>query len=405
MKHLIFSTALCLLLAHGPALANADLEARVLRLEQLLSGLQEQSNRQNRVIAQLNKTIQRKNAIIQQQSPAIVEQQDHVADKPDNSSNSWYRNIEFSGLIEIEANHSNPYVGKNTSDMTLATVEMGIGSQVNDWTRADIVLLFEEDDSNLDIDTGTITIAPPDGNWFMTAGQLYVPIGAIESNMISDPLTLETGETRETALHVGTAEGLFSGSVYVFNGSNKKNSGSEDKIDNWGAELGFRQEGKSVHLAAGIGYINDIGDSDTVQDSLSSNNVRNHVPGWTAHVMAEAGGLTFIGEYLAATDHFKASELGFKGRGASPEAWNLEAGYHFSLLDRDSTLAVAYQGSNEAIALGLPKQRLLIGWSINALENTDLAFEWAHDTDYSSSEGGTGKAANTLTTLLSVAFP
>jgi len=34
----------------------------------------------------------------------------------------------------------------------------------------------------------------------LTAGQLYVPFGAFETGLISDPLTLEIGETRESTV-------------------------------------------------------------------------------------------------------------------------------------------------------------------------------------------------------------
>ena len=317
--------------------------------------------------------------------------------------------MEIGGLVEVEANQSDPYSGRNSSDLVLATVEVGISSQVNDWTRADIVLLHEEDETDLEVDVGTITIAPPDGNWFATTGQFYVPFGAFETNMISDPLTLEVGETRESALQGGYERGPFSGSIYDFNGTNNEDDGNKDRIDNWGANLGVSHESDNLNASAGVGFINDIGDSDTIQDqidtNLGSNDVRDYVPGWTVNAMAEAGNFVFIGEYLAATEDFEPGELVFKGRGAEPKAWNAEAGYNFSMLGRDSTVAVAYQGTKEALDLGLPKERFMVGWSVNIFQNTALSLEWAHDKDYSSSDGGTGENANTVTTQLAVEFP
>jgi len=70
---------------------------------------------------------------------------------------------------------------------------------------------------------------------YITAGQIYVPFGAYETNMVSEPLTLELGETRETSLQVGFVKGDFAGSVYAFNGDNEKNGDS--KIKSWGANL------------------------------------------------------------------------------------------------------------------------------------------------------------------------
>ena len=74
-------------------------------------------------------------------------------------------------------------------------------------------------------------------------------------------------------------------------------------------------------------------------------------------------------------------------------------------MGKSSTAAIGYQGTREALDLELPKRRWIAGFSIDILENTALSFEWAHDKDYSSSDGGTGENANTVTTQLAVEFP
>ena len=47
--------------------------------------------------------------------------------------------------------------------------------------------MYEEDDTDLEVDVATITIADPDGPWFVTGGQQYLPFGAFETNMVSGP--------------------------------------------------------------------------------------------------------------------------------------------------------------------------------------------------------------------------
>lgn len=79
-------------------------------------------------------------------------------------------------------------------------------------------------------------------------------------------------------------------------------------------------------------------------------------------------------------------------------------GYSFPVMGRDSLVALAYQGSDEALALELPKERWLVGWSVEILDNTSLAFEWSHDIDYDRSEGGSGDSTDTLLAKLAVAF-
>jgi hypothetical protein len=328
----------------------------------------------------------------------------------------WYRNIEIAGLIEVEASHLSPYEGDSESDIVLATAELGIRSQVNDWVEAGISFLYEQDETDLEVDTAYLTLGNTDASpLFLTAGQVYVPFGVYETNLVSDPLTLDIGEARETALQLGFEQSGFSGSLYVFNGDN--NVKDRDRIDGWGANLGFAQEHDDRAWSVGVGYINDLGDSDTLHESLNDTRVgaaeldpslsldpTERTGGWTLNAAANLGPFSLIGEYLSATDRFDPVSLGFKDGGARPSAWNIEAGYSFTLLGRESVAAVAYQGTREALALELPKERWLLGWSIEMFDRTSLGLEWARDRDYGAHDGGTGKSGDTITAQLAVEF-
>jgi hypothetical protein len=57
---------------------------------------------------------------------------------------------------------------------------------------------------------------------------MYVPFGNFESQIISDPLTLEIGEAGEDALQVGVEVEGFYDSIYTFNGD--VTEGGDDKI-------------------------------------------------------------------------------------------------------------------------------------------------------------------------------
>jgi hypothetical protein len=344
------------------------------------------------------------------QDKALAEKDQQIAElkQSGGSGGGWFQKVEVSGAVEIEASRSSPYTGSSTSDVVVATAAIGVAAQVNDWTSAEISLLYEEDDTPLEVDTATITIADPDAAWFVTSGQQFVPFGSFETGLVSDPLTLEIGETRETAVLGGFDNGMFSAGVYAFNGTNEKTSGNET-VDNWGAVFGFTRDG----FSAGIGYINDIGDSDGLQDGLTGNTLVDHVPGITANAMAEFGGFTFIAEYTAATDDFQVGELSFNGAGAQPEAFNIEIGTGFTLAGKEASFAIAYQGTDEAIALELPETRIAAAVSVEIYENTALSLEWAHDEDYSTSDSGTGingaitgtgKKADTVTAQLAVEF-
>ncbi|MBK1708659.1 LbtU family siderophore porin [Marichromatium gracile] len=390
------SAAVALAIA-GQVPAYADtLEQRVARLEQ-------QNQAQAKLIAEQQAALEGTPERVKKLETALEERRTEQ-----NWGTGWFQRIEIAGLIEVEANHTSPYVGSDESDIVLATFELGISAQVNDWVEANASLLYEEDDTDLEVDNAYITIANLEHSpLFLTAGQFYVPFGAYETNLVSDPLTLEIGEARETALQVGFVHGDFNGSVYAFNGDRKIDG--ENEIGSWGANLGFAQSFDDRAWSLGLGYISDLGDSDTLQDTIADNraglvDASERTGGWTANASATFGPFNLIGEYLAATEEFEVDSLSFEGEGAKPSAWNIEAGYTFEVMGKEVVAAAAYQGTTEAVALELPEERWLVGVSVGVLDNTAVSLEWSHDTDYDRAEGGTGESGNTILAKLAVEF-
>lgn len=388
MKNSRLATAALAMLSAAGGASAATLEEELNAIKARLSALEQQVREQGKVIDRKDREIA---ALKNAEAPA---------------AGGWFQAMQIGGVVELEASHHSPYTGSNTSDVVVATVEIGIAAQINDWVASEITLLYEEDETDLEVDVATITIAPPHGDWFIAAGQQYLPFGTYDSNLVSDPLTLEIGETRETAVLAGLASDDYSAGLYVFNGDNEKDA--DDLIDNVGAFAAYARELANGSVAVNLSYVNDIGDSDTLQsainDNLGNNDVNDHVAGWSVDAMFSGGPFVFIGEYTAAGDRFETAELPFRGKGAQPAAWNLEAGYNFRLAGKDATVAIAYQGTDEAVALELPEQRVLAAISVAIMEATTLSFEWARDTDYGRSDGGTGETANTATAQLAVEF-
>ncbi|MBK1720862.1 LbtU family siderophore porin [Thiocystis violacea] len=408
MKKPLGTATIALLMASPAAVSAESLETRLERLESRTAELE---------------------ANTQRQEPDPAERKARTEGEPERLkplseelSASGLRQM-IGGLIEVEAFHVSPYEGDDESDIVLATFELGISAQINHWVEATASLLYEQDETDLEVDVAYLSIANAEASpFFLSAGQLYVPFGSFETNLVSDPLTLEIGESRETALQVGFVAGDVLGSLYVFNGDNSIEG--ESTIGSWGANLGYAHEEQERAWAFGVGYINDLGDSDTLQDATNDNRVTaldaqlaegmdttgfnvdptRRVGGWTLNASTAIGPFNLIGEYLSATDHFDVDSLAYRGAGAKPAAWNIEAGFSFPVLGRASVAAIAYQGTQEALALELPEERWLVGWSIALFEQTSLSFQWAHDRDYSESNGGTGESADTITAQLAVEF-
>ena len=403
------------------ALAGGSIEERLEAMERRILKLEEQVAAQNKAMAEKDRQIAELKSEKDQDVAELKEMASSVAG---GSGDSWYNNIEISGLVELEASTTDPYEGGSESDAVLATVELAIAGQVHDWVGFETVLLHEEDDTDLEVDVGTVTVAPPDGHWSITAGQYYLPFGVFESNFISDSLTLELGETRETAVQLGFENVGMSAALYIFNGD--VDDDGDDRLASYGGSLGYAHEGGAGDASLTVSYISNMLDSDSLQEGLPEEDyVPDHVHGISASAMANFGNFSLLGEYLGAQDEDLAMPVfggvGNNGEEMDPvageaESWMLEAAYNFSWMGRDAVFAIGYQETDDAFFLGLPEQRLMAGLSVGIFDQVALAFEWAHDEDYDSctvvSDGervssencGTGKTGNTLTVQLAAEF-
>ncbi len=299
---------------------------------------------------------------------------EHRLQNGETAGDNWFDRLEITGLIEIEAAWEDPDNGNSESSLTLATAELGIAAQITSVVGTELVLLYEDDGAEeLDVDVAAITLTPSD-TWSLSAGQFYLPFGVYETQMISDPLTLELGEIRETALQVDFAAGLFSVSAYIFDGDASTNG--NNKVDNFGFDLSLALENDSYDLSASVDYINDIGDSDGLIDHATT--VHDRVAGYAFSALFTTGPFTVIGEYLAANKAFAS--------GIEPSAYNIEAGYGFDLAGREANAAIGFQGTDDADPLGYPESVIIAALSMEIYESASLAFEIAQTEDYSSND-------------------
>lgn len=322
--------------------------------------------------------------------------------------------VSFGGAVEVEAGFGetinrdmNPVTVTDTSDIVVATVELGLDAQINELTSATVALLYEEDDTDLEVDVATITRQLGSGV-YLSAGQMYVPFGAYETNLVSDPLTLEIGETRETTVQLGfELDNGLSGSAYLFNGDTIElatSNNGDDTIENFGMNIGYAIEKSDNSFGIGFGYINNIADSDAITAFLGNNTtIDSYVSAITVNAIYTRGPITAIVEYLAA-DQFHVDDMAFNSIGAEPTALNVELGYHFDLGAKAATAAIAVQSTDEAVVLELPEQRLLLALSVEIDENNSLGFEFAADEDYATTDGGTGLDTNNITVQWAVSF-
>ncbi len=257
----------------------------------------------------------------------------------------WFKNFKFSGLLEVEASYEtyNPKAAgepsEKSSDVVLATMEFGVDAALNNYVSGHVLFLWEENETEpVDVDEGYISIHTQDSEpLYVTAGKYYVPFGKFETYFISDPLTLELGETNESAVMGGYHGVLLDVNAGIFNGDVNK-AGKDDKAKNAFASATFTMPDgllENIHLTSGVSYISNLADSDALSEEISDldgdgerNDIKDDVAGVSGYVtIGFKNSFFFVAEYLRALDEFKPGELAFGNGNVQPSAWNLELAY------------------------------------------------------------------------------
>ncbi|RJQ85935.1 MAG: LbtU family siderophore porin [Desulfobacteraceae bacterium] len=306
----------------------------------------------------------------------------------------WFERIKIGGLIEVEAGYNRIDFDDRTiddergSDVDLATVELAVDANIAKYIDGHVLFKYEEDE--LFVDEGFITLTGTDNfPAYLIAGRQYIPFGNFESHFITDPTTLELGETNEGAVVVGYGLGgeLVDICVGVFNGKTKE-ADANDHIDNLAGRMVVTPvEG----ITFGASFTSNLAAADSFADQVQRD-LNDTVAGWSAFLtLTLSERLTFFGEYVAALEDFEAGELydGADTRKCRPAAWNLELGYAFT--DRWQA-ALRYGGSTDGDAgsgefLPTAQYGAIINWTL--FENTKLGLEYLRsefENDYQTSD-------------------
>jgi len=305
------------------------------------------------------------------------------------------KGVELSGTIEVEANYTDRDKkgdsDEESSDLNLATAELGVDVGVTDDIKGHLLFLYE-DDEDVVIDEAIIhyradgVCEPGEAckvpfPWYASVGKLYIPFGYFQSHFISDPLTLELGETRETALVTGLANDWLNVAAGVYNGDVEE-TGSDNHIENYVATARLTVPPdliKGFNLMAGVSYVDNIADSNRLEgeDGVDgdSNTIEDYVGGFSAFASASMSDRYFLeAEYVGATDDFKDGELAFGSGKRKPVAWNLE--FAFAATE-DITLGVKYEGSDD-LGNFLPEEQYGAVISYGLAENVGVSLEYLY---------------------------
>ncbi len=234
--------------------------------------------------------------------------------------------VSLHGLLEAEAFYAKPEGGDEESDLSLATAELSIEATLNQNVGGHLTLLYEDGESDaINVDEAVISLSSTRQVYGQSpsvhVGRMYLPFGMFNSYMISDPLTLELGETQDTAALFALEGESWTLKTSVFNGDTDTD-GDNNNIDSWLASL---EVAAGENLSFGASYVSDLAESDNglVQDAALYSS---SIAGASAFLSVQCGQFGFEAEYLAALEDFDAGlvTVGEDLTGQRPEAWNLE---------------------------------------------------------------------------------
>ena len=310
--------------------------------------------------------------------------------------------IDLSGCIEVEVGfEDNGVDDEDSSDISLATAEVGLEAAPTDWLTGFVLFSWDDDAEEMIFDEAHVKLGDSDSiPYYIQAGKLYVPFGAYETNMISDPMTQDLGETADTAIQVGINMGGVSAAAYTFNGDIDEID-EDDDISCFGASLAYEYESEAFTLAAGADWINNIFESGGLSEVADDHaGLVEYVDGYSLHALACMGPVSFMAEYVAAGDD---ADFGDGTEIDAPAVWALELGYAVDLAGKETIFALAYQASEDAVDI-LPESKILCSVGMAFNDYFSAAVEYASAEDYDTSDGGSGEDVDSLTFQLALEF-
>jgi hypothetical protein len=311
--------------------------------------------------------------------------------KDEPSIHHWFNKIAISGLVEAEAGYekAEPAAaeepGEESSDIVLSTMELGLDAEFIDHVGGHVLVLWEEDETEpIDLDEGYISLTGTEEMpLYLHAGKQYIPFGNRNTYFISDPLPLELGETRESAILAGYHKGMCNVFCGGFNGDVDK-TGKNNQINSFFAGADFslpKEDARTLNMTAGVSYLSNIADSDGLSEANdidgdgNPDGIRDYVGGVSAYLyITLAHSVYCTAECVCALDKFNAGELtfGVDGERLRPCAWNFEIAY---VSPADIGFGMKYEGPNDCHDF-LPESRYGGIVFCSPIENTYLGMEY-----------------------------
>ena len=349
----------------------------------------------------------------------------------------WFNRIGVSGGVNFDAhwgNRSMGYEGENRQRFALNDAYLNVGATVNDWSKAFVSLSYSNPNGqlggaplagqysnvytpvdDLNLEQAYLTVANYDVSpMFIQVGKQFTDYGRYTIHPIERTLAQVMTESLQTSVKLGfiTQMGLH-GDISAFdNGVRATNQPHSGTV--YGAAIGFDQLNDQLGFDVGVGYMSNLTGVNDINAAMGNGYAGkgtyvHTVGGIAVYGDVNSGPFSFGARYTTSIQSFSPADLSNQyglatGTGARPWAADFTAGFGFNAFTRNQNLYVGYQTGNNAVNLALPKNRYLAGYNVDVWKMTNLGLEVAHDTAYSSGNGGTGRSSNTIGLRGSVKF-
>ncbi len=434
MPKLLAAMALGACLLSSGAWGQNATDARLEALEQRIQQLEERLAERDAAM------MEKEQALAKLQAKVAVQEQTAADIRARAEEAAADGGLGIGGAIEVEIVHDSPSEDKSTSSADTATVDVAFEAEISDAASAEVVLTMG-DDGGVEVDTAAFTIGVGETPVSFTAGLFTLPFADFGTELISDPMGLEMGEAGESALQLSfESEAGLAASVYAFNGG--VDYKDKDRISDFGVQFDYGIELGGIGFNAGVGWINDVAEADTLEDAGA--NTGKKVAGVAVSGGLGIGPLSFTGHYMTVRDKLDALNIAgeavlpdmlgpdanidpanyeYTGKLAQPSAYGVEVAYAVEMGDREVVFAAGWQRTREAFDLEMPESRTLFGFSTELVEGVGVALEYArhdeygamtctavHSTDPTTNPdqsfacGGTGKNGSTVTLQLAAEF-
>ncbi len=276
--------------------------------------------------------------------------------------------IAVSGYVESQAE----FQDMNNSSIRLNAAELDFAGWVSKWMTGYTNFGFDDRQtplSNFEMFLGFITVGNLDySNWFMTAGQLYVPFGYFGTGMSkTGPIPKAIGRIKERAAKLAYYNEALGHTFYVSGATYRgklQNDVSHMQIDQYATSLKLRRDWKYKNIPMQydltFSYTNNLAEADSLWVNLKyANNFKLHhfVPGSEAAGKFTIGKVSFRIEYVNSLKKYSTLDLMQNGRSVKPRAYAYELNYDTTLSNRLFSLNAIYtSGSDTAVAIPVKSQ-------------------------------------------------